>query len=141
VTANPGDHDTDPVFLDRTGRRHRLVALLTSGGGLALVLTTLALIAGFTGAGPTAVPGWPAATPAHTAQPRPASHPTEHSRAATPSSPPAAAPAARHTGSAAATAPPSASPTTSPSPSPSPSRPGNRGNSAHTRNPHSAKKS
>ncbi|MFI7546959.1 hypothetical protein [Actinoplanes sp. NPDC049599] len=49
----------DPVFLDRTGRRRRLFVAVGSVGGLLLAVAALALVAGFTGAGPGSVPGWP----------------------------------------------------------------------------------
>jgi hypothetical protein len=49
----------EPVFVDRTGRRRRLIALAGSTGGLLLTVAVLALVAGFTGVGPASVPGWP----------------------------------------------------------------------------------
>lgn len=66
----------DPVFVDRTGRRRRLFAIAGSAGGVVLVFVVLALLAGFTGAGTAAIPGWPAARaertrPAPTAVPQP----------------------------------------------------------------------
>ncbi|BCJ50720.1 hypothetical protein Asp14428_21950 [Actinoplanes sp. NBRC 14428] len=82
---------TDPVFVDRTGRRRRFVALAGSAGALVLVLAVLALVAGFTGAGPGPVPGWaeyrvervrPAKAPSVPVRPR--------TRPAPPTSPPAA---------------------------------------------------
>jgi hypothetical protein len=52
----------DPVFVDRTGRRRRLFVAAGSAGGLVLLVAALALVAGFTGAGPASVPGWPGGT-------------------------------------------------------------------------------
>ncbi|ROP29539.1 hypothetical protein [Couchioplanes caeruleus] len=48
----------EPVFVDRTGRRRRVVALAGSAGALVLVLAAVALIAGFTGTVPASLPGW-----------------------------------------------------------------------------------
>lgn len=50
---------TDPVFVDRTGRRRRLFMATGAAGGVAMALVTLALIAGFTGAGPGYLPTLP----------------------------------------------------------------------------------
>jgi hypothetical protein len=63
---------TDPVFVDRSGRRRRLVAVAGSAGALVLVLAVVALLAGVTGTGPAALPGWAdtAAKPARTQQAR-----------------------------------------------------------------------
>ncbi|MEV6602157.1 hypothetical protein AB0M36_35705 [Actinoplanes sp. NPDC051346] len=49
---------TEPVFVDRSGRRRRVVALAGSAGALVLVLAVLALVAGFTGVAPATLPGW-----------------------------------------------------------------------------------
>ena len=49
----------EPVFVDRTGRRRRLIALAGSVGGLVLTVALFALAVGFTGAGPVSIPGWP----------------------------------------------------------------------------------
>ncbi|GAA4605750.1 hypothetical protein BJY16_005514 [Actinoplanes octamycinicus] len=68
---------TDPVFVDRSGRRRRLVMAAGATGGLVLLLAVATLLAGLTGAGPSAVPGWPA--PAATrakAQPSPSPSPS-----------------------------------------------------------------
>jgi hypothetical protein len=40
-----------PVFVDRTGRRRRVIRVAGASGALALVLASLLLVAGFTGAG------------------------------------------------------------------------------------------
>jgi hypothetical protein len=63
----------DPVFVDRSGRRRRLV-LMASIAGTSVVLAVLAaMVAGFTTAGSTAVPGWPGADGRHVgAKPQPA---------------------------------------------------------------------
>jgi hypothetical protein len=79
----------DPVFVDRTGRRRRVLAAAGVIGGLALILAALALVAGLTGAGAAAVPGWPAAD-------RPNGHlPRVLSTSVTPASRSPAAPADR----------------------------------------------
>jgi hypothetical protein len=49
----------EPVFVDATGRRRRLFVVLGVSGGLVLLLVALAVVAGFTGAGPGGLPGWP----------------------------------------------------------------------------------
>jgi hypothetical protein len=49
----------EPVFVDATGRRHRLFVVLGASGGLVLLLVALALLVGFTGTGPGGLPGWP----------------------------------------------------------------------------------
>ena len=49
----------EPVFVDRTGRRRRLIAVAGSVGGLVLTVALVALVVGFTGAGPVSIPGWP----------------------------------------------------------------------------------
>jgi hypothetical protein len=49
----------EPVFVDRTGRRRRVIAFAGSIGGLLVTVAVLALVAGFTGVGPASVPGWP----------------------------------------------------------------------------------
>ena len=48
----------DPIFVDRTGRRRRVVALAGSAGALVLLVAVLTLLAGFTGTGPATPPGW-----------------------------------------------------------------------------------
>lgn len=69
------DGTTEPVFLDRTGRRRRLVTVLSAAAALLLTLIVLALLVGLTGMGGGSMPGWPAAngrpgrvqpTPQHT---------------------------------------------------------------------------
>ena len=59
----------DPVFLDRTGRRRRLFVAAGSAGGLLLSVAALALVAGFTGAGPGSMPGWPSGDDRRTDRP------------------------------------------------------------------------
>lgn len=118
----------EPVFVDRTGRRRRVVALAGSAGALVLLLAALALVAGFTGTGPGSLPGWavPGTEQLHgeKAKPAPAPSVRPSSRAASP------APTRER-----ARTSPAARPTTSPaSTSPAPTRaPGNRrGNPSHT---------
>ncbi|GAA4460412.1 hypothetical protein [Phytohabitans houttuyneae] len=45
-----------PVFVDRSGRRRRLVRAAGTAAGLALALASALLVAGFTGAGPDHLP-------------------------------------------------------------------------------------
>jgi hypothetical protein len=61
------------VFVDRTGRRRRLITITGSTGGIVLALVLLALVAGFTGVGPASVPGWPdaVADAGHGVRPKP----------------------------------------------------------------------
>jgi hypothetical protein len=129
----------EPVFLDRSGRRQRVVALAGTAGGLLLALAALALIAGFTGAGPSTLPGWPAAAPVHPAR-----------TATATAGPPTATPPARRPSSSApgpssatpaATTPspspsPSVTPPATPSASPTPTSPGHRHNPSKKPNPH-----
>jgi len=49
----------DPVFVDRSGRRRRLILIAGAAGTVTLLAAIAALLAGFTGAGPVSVPGWP----------------------------------------------------------------------------------
>lgn len=46
----------DPVFVDRTGRRRRFFLIAGLASGAALVLASILLVAGFTGAGPGRLP-------------------------------------------------------------------------------------
>jgi len=65
---------TDPVFVDRTGRRRRVAAIGASVAGLVLVLVALAMFVGFTGVGAGYLPGLPGAVdPAATNAPAPGS--------------------------------------------------------------------
>lgn len=45
-----------PIFVDRSGRRRRLVRVAGAATGLALALASVLLVAGFTGAGPGHLP-------------------------------------------------------------------------------------
>jgi hypothetical protein len=87
-------HIGDPVFADRTGRRHRLFTLTGTAGGLALAAAVLVLLAAFTGAGPAALPGWDDTTttprPSRSAAAKPA--PAPRSTSVRPPAAPATAP-------------------------------------------------
>ena len=143
-----GQREDDPVFVDRTGRRRRLTAIAGSTGGLLLTLVLLALVAGFTGAGPVPVPGWPQAAADGVRGTRPKPLPSRASPAV--GTPPATArstPAARTPTSGPGSAAPVATPTSpatgiTPTPSVSvtrtPKKNGRR--PTHTPNPHSTKK-
>jgi hypothetical protein len=138
---------SEPVFLDRTGRRRRLVAAAGASAILLLTLMVLALLAGFTGVAPKTMPGWPAADghprPARPAperiEPAPsaASLATATSRPSAPVTPPA------NTDQPSGNVPTTTGPaTTLPStPTASPTRPGNGHgrNPSHTPNPHASK--
>jgi hypothetical protein len=69
---------TEPVFVDRTGRRRRLFGAAGTVGGLALMLVSAALVAAFTGTGPGRLPLLPESTvgPARTAEPQAVPSPT-----------------------------------------------------------------
>ncbi|HET8683580.1 MAG TPA: hypothetical protein VFM54_17195 [Micromonosporaceae bacterium] len=47
------------VFVDRSGRRRRLVTLVGAGLGVLLVASLSILLAGMFSSGPVAIPGWP----------------------------------------------------------------------------------
>ncbi|MEV4639693.1 hypothetical protein AB0J80_20280 [Actinoplanes sp. NPDC049548] len=77
----------EPVFVDRTGRRRRVMAVAGSAGTLVLALLVLALVAGFTGGGPLPLPGWADSGGEHlrnddnakpTPPPTPSRRPTRH---------------------------------------------------------------
>ena len=143
----------DPVFVDRTGRRRRMVTLLGTAGGLVLAAAVLALVTGFTGVGPAALPDWdqPAAAtprPSTGASARPARTATRATRSvqppSAPESVPPSSPASVAPGSPASAPPPSATPTSSVSPSPTPTVAG-KGNShrrvpTHTPSAHGPRK-
>lgn len=109
----------EPVFVDATGRRHRLFVVLGVSGGLVLLLVALAVVAGFTGAGPGSLPGWPGSDAGRvqagaTATPstaRPTASGTRPSTSASTS--PGAAPTVRPPAGGGTTAP-TAAPTTAP---------------------------
>jgi hypothetical protein len=135
---------TEPVFLDRTGRRRRIVVAAAAAATVLLSLIMLALLAGFTGAGPGVMPGWPAAD-GHAQPARPSPDRTEPSpsaaiKARAPVRSSAPTPTALPTSAApTVTAPPT---TASAVPTASATTRGNgRGrNPSHTPNPHSSKK-
>jgi hypothetical protein len=138
------EHGNDPVFVDRTGRRRRLIALAGSAGGLMLTLILLALVAGFTGVGPASVPGWPdaaAGVPGARAKPSPSpASPSARSRPLT-AEPPIAeqAPAGDSSRSAVPDVTPSSA-TVTPSGSVTPTPKNNGRRPTHTPNPRSSKK-
>jgi hypothetical protein len=133
------------VFVDRTGRRRRLIALAGSAGGLMLTLILLALVAGFTGVGPASVPGWPdaaAGAPGARAKPSPSrTAPSARPRPLT-AEPPIAeqTPAGDSSGSAAPDVTPTSSATVTPSGSVTPTPKNNGRRPTHTPNPRSSKK-
>lgn len=53
-------YDEDPIFLDHSLRRRRLVMAGGTAVGTALILAALALVSGFTSTGPHQPPAWPA---------------------------------------------------------------------------------
>lgn len=62
-------HHTEPVFVDRSGRRRRLVVWAGTAGGALLALAAVVLLAGFTGAG-TDAPTLPGGSPTPTVDSR-----------------------------------------------------------------------
>jgi hypothetical protein len=63
----------DPVFVDRSGRRRRLVLIAAIAGTSVVLALLAAMVAGFTTAGSAAVPAWPGADGHHAgAKPQPA---------------------------------------------------------------------
>jgi hypothetical protein len=137
---------TEPVFLDRTGRRRRIVVAAGAAATVLLILLLLALFAGLTDVGGT-VPGWPAAD-RHTRPAQPVPHRTEPSSSAgvrvTGDTGPAGPVSPAPTGRASRPAAPASTAVTpaSATPSTSATQPGNghRHNPSHTPNPHSSKK-
>jgi hypothetical protein len=53
------NHGTDPIFVDRSGRRRRLLTIVGCASGGLLTVTTVALLSGFTGVSPASLPGLP----------------------------------------------------------------------------------
>lgn len=136
---------TEPVFLDRTGRRHRIIAAAGAAATVLLSMLMLALLAGLTGNGAGDMPGWPAAGGhARSAQPVPprtersssAVRATTTGRSPAPAPPPALTARPTSVAPAATTTSPSVTPTTSPTARGN----GHRKNASHTPNPHSSKK-
>jgi hypothetical protein len=116
MTLQTGTREADPVFVDHTGRRRRLVAAAATAGALVLTLAVLALLAGFTSVGPVPVPGFPAARTGHAKPTQPTFPQTDPTPATTPASavtsrPPTAGPSA---GAPSVTSAPTASPTLTP---------------------------
>jgi hypothetical protein len=74
----------DPVFVDRTGRRRRIVGLAGAAAALVLFVTAVIMLAGFTGAGGARLPGLPGLGNAQIPGAAPApgqsatAHPTSH---------------------------------------------------------------
>jgi hypothetical protein len=138
---------SEPVFLDRTGRRRRLVAAAGASAILLLTLMVLALLAGVTGIAPKTMPGWPAADgrprPARPIPDRTEPAPSAASRAAATRRTSPTAPPSTSTDQPSGTEPTTMGPaTTLPStPTASPTRPGNGHgrNPSHTPNPHASK--
>jgi hypothetical protein len=136
---------TEPVFLDRTGRRHRIVAAAGAAATVLLSMLMLALLAGLTGVGAGDMPGWPAAGGhARSAQPvsprtKPSSsavRATATGRPSAPAPPPALTARPTNAAPAATTTSAPVAPTTSPT-----TRGNGHGkNASHTPNPHSSKK-
>ncbi|MEV6850349.1 hypothetical protein [Actinoplanes sp. NPDC051411] len=125
----------DPVFVDRSGRRRRLVLIAAIAGTSVVLAVLAAMVAGFTAVGSEAVPGWPGADGHHAgAKPQPAA--TSSASTSRPSrAPVTAATPARHvvTAGAPASAPTRrASASATPSPS-SPTGPKGRGHSPTAR--------
>jgi hypothetical protein len=73
----------EPVFLDRTGRRRRVIATAGAVGALLLTLMLLALLAGFTGVERGSMPDLPAAGAGHSPSVGPAGGQIESSPSAT----------------------------------------------------------
>jgi hypothetical protein len=131
----------EPVFVDRTGRRRRLIALAGSAGGLVLTVALFALVVGFTGAGPVSIPGWPDSAGAVIGEPatRPPSdarrpttpRPQDAERTAEPSP---IRPGADVSPSATVTPTPSPTASATPSASPSPTK-GRASRPTHTSDP------
>ncbi|MEV0271269.1 hypothetical protein AB0H43_21030 [Hamadaea sp. NPDC050747] len=61
--GEPGREHTDPstrpVFVDRSGRRRRLITVLGAALGVSLLLGLIGLGASLLGGGPAQLPGWP----------------------------------------------------------------------------------
>jgi hypothetical protein len=134
----------DPVFLDRTGRRRRLFVAAGSAGGLLLLVAVVALIAGFTAAGPGSVPGFPGGDelrigrpePAVSVRPRTPATRTPDTRTTTTRTP--VPRATEKTAAAPGTADPTGTPT-SPAATTAPTNP-HRRVPTHTPKPHKSKK-
>lgn len=63
----------EAVFVDRSGRRRRLVTLVGAALGVLLVASLSIMVAGMVSSGPVSIPGWPdaGARPGEGATPQP----------------------------------------------------------------------
>jgi hypothetical protein len=126
----------DPVFVDRSGRRRRLVLIAAIAGTSVLLAILAAMVVGFTSSGPAAVPGWPGLDGHHVAtKPQPAATSSTTTSTSKPRPAATATTAARQVVTASASAP---TPTRRASTSASPSAraltgPKGRGHSPTTR--------
>jgi hypothetical protein len=138
----------EPVFLDRTGRRRRFVVAAGAAAALLLTLVMVALLAGLTGHGPGALPGWPAADgharPSRHAADRTGGSPSTATRPMAPvrsSVPAPPAPAAVPSSPAPTVTSPAATASAVAPTTGAATRGNGRGhNPSHTPNPHSSKK-
>jgi hypothetical protein len=97
-----------PVFVDRTGRRRRVLTIAGCAGGLLLTITTVGLLSGFTGIDPATLPGLPfGKQPAVAVQPAPSPDGLPN-RSGAGHTPPSGA-ATRTAGTPASTSPPAPS--------------------------------
>ncbi|GLH94792.1 hypothetical protein [Phytohabitans aurantiacus] len=115
---------TDPVFVDRTGRRRRVFLIAGLASGAALALATLVLIAGFTGTGPGRLPLLPESAGEQLRAPVATVKPPEAPRTIPSPSESAAAPRPTRTGTPA--------PATTTQVAPSPSKTNHRNVPTHT---------
>ena len=140
IVSSPNRNQDDgephtPVFVDRTGRRRRILVTAGIGGTVALGTAAAGLVLALTGATGQALPGLPApAAHAHTpAAPRAASSTTTRGAAA-PTSP------AKHTGTTASVPSPTPQPTTAANSTPTPSPSGTSHRHVPTQTPSHSKK-
>jgi len=141
MTMREGSGPVEPEFLDRTGRRRRLFLAAGAAGGLLLFLLLVALVAGFTGAAPGSLPGFPRGDdqlridhPDTAVSARPRTTPRQ-TPATTTAARPASGAADRTATTAVSTAATSVSPTATPTTSVNP----HRRVPTHTPKPHKSK--